>query len=370
DPRDNWDKTNGRIYRIVYQKRPKVDPFDLSKLSTDDLIALRTRTNDWWPDTARRILAERRDPKTIPKLRALVDEDRDPVLAMRDLWALDVSGGIDAHSAEDLLNHPLSGVRRWAVRLLGDHHWMSPSILSALLERARTDSDAQVRSQLAASAQRWPISESLSVIETLAERPEDSRDEHIPLQLWWAVEKLMREDAGLVVTRLGTARMQDQPLVREWLLERMARALASDGSFDLLANLIEQAPGDPELERVAAGIDKGFEGRSLARVPEKLVPVMDRLWSGKPAPFDRLRLAARLGSPDAYSTLARLAEEKTAPAADRLAAIEVLGQIDRPEGQERLLSVLTRDGESSTIQRATLAALSAYESQEVADLIL
>ncbi len=188
------------------------------------------------------------------------------------------------------------------------------------------------------------------MIEALARRPEDSRDEHIPLQLWWAVEKLMREDARQVVARLGAAQMQAQPLVREWLLERMARALASDGSFDLLAKLIEQAPGDAELARVAAGIDKGFEGRSLARVPEKLVPVMDRLWNGKPSPLDRLRLAARLGSPEAYSALARLAEETSAPAADRLAAIEVLGQVDRPEGQQRLLSVLSRNGESSTIQ--------------------
>ncbi len=31
DPRDTWDRTNGRIYRMVYGERPKVEPFDLSK---------------------------------------------------------------------------------------------------------------------------------------------------------------------------------------------------------------------------------------------------------------------------------------------------------------------------------------------------
>ncbi len=339
-------------------------------ISTDELIDLRTRKNDWWPDTARRILAERRDPKAVARLRSLVEEDRDPVLAMRDLWALDVSGGIDANAAEALLDHPVAGVRRWAIRLLGDHHWMSESILSALLELARTDADPELRSQLASSVQRWPVSESLTLIEALAERSEDSKDEHVPLQLWWAVEKLLREDSRQVVARLGTPKMQAQPLVREWLLERMARALASDGAFDLLAKLIQQAPGDDEVARIAAGLDKGYEGRALAQVPDALKPVLNRLWSGKAEPVDRLRLAARLGSSQAYSVLADQAAEPKAAASDRLAAIEVLGQVDRPEGQTRLLAVLARDGESSSIERAVLAALGTYESQEVADAIL
>ncbi len=128
DPRDNWDKTNGRIYRVVYGERRKVEPFDLSKWSSEDLIALRDRKNDWWPDMARRILAERRDASVLPKLRKLVEEDRDEELALRDLWALDVSGGVDAGYATGLLKHPVAGVRRWAIRLLGDHYWMSLEI--------------------------------------------------------------------------------------------------------------------------------------------------------------------------------------------------------------------------------------------------
>ena len=31
DPRDTWDRTNGRIYRVVYGERRKLAPFDLSK---------------------------------------------------------------------------------------------------------------------------------------------------------------------------------------------------------------------------------------------------------------------------------------------------------------------------------------------------
>src|SRR5581483_8812334 len=99
DPRDNWDKTNGRIYRVVYGERKKLAPFDLAKLSTDALIDLRTSPNDWQPETARRILAERRDTAAIPRLKALLAEDRDETLALRDLWALNLCGGLDDSTA-------------------------------------------------------------------------------------------------------------------------------------------------------------------------------------------------------------------------------------------------------------------------------
>ena len=66
DPRDTWDRTNGRIYRVVFGERRKVPPFDLSKRSSAELVALRESTNDWFAAEARRILAERHDPAIVP----------------------------------------------------------------------------------------------------------------------------------------------------------------------------------------------------------------------------------------------------------------------------------------------------------------
>ncbi|MEO6808040.1 MAG: PVC-type heme-binding CxxCH protein, partial [Isosphaeraceae bacterium] len=120
DPRDNWDKTNGRIYKISYGKPEHVKLFDLSAWSSDDLVGLRTSGNDWWPDMARRILAERVDKAVVPKLKTLLSKDRDEPTAMRDLWTLDVCGGLDDATTLRLLDHPVSGVRRWVARRLGD----------------------------------------------------------------------------------------------------------------------------------------------------------------------------------------------------------------------------------------------------------
>ncbi len=86
DPRDTWDRTNGRIYRVVYGDRRKVTPFDLAKRSSDELVSLRESTNDWWAVEARRMLAERRDPAVIPRLKSLLHDDRETTIALRDLW--------------------------------------------------------------------------------------------------------------------------------------------------------------------------------------------------------------------------------------------------------------------------------------------
>ncbi|MEJ7640302.1 MAG: PVC-type heme-binding CxxCH protein, partial [Singulisphaera sp.] len=155
DPRDNWDKSNGRIYRVVYGERRKVPPFDLSKLPSHELVALRAHANDWFAAEARRILAERRDPSVLPALKASLQAERDEVRALRDLWALYVSGGLDDSTALGLLDHAVAGVRRWTVRLLGDEHRMSTSLLASLVELGQNEPDSRVRSQLASSCQRW-----------------------------------------------------------------------------------------------------------------------------------------------------------------------------------------------------------------------
>ena len=48
DPRDTWDRSNGRIYRVVYGDRRKVPQFDLAKRSSAELVDFRESTNDWF----------------------------------------------------------------------------------------------------------------------------------------------------------------------------------------------------------------------------------------------------------------------------------------------------------------------------------
>jgi putative membrane-bound dehydrogenase-like protein len=372
DPRDNWDKTNGRIYKLVASGTKPVAPFDLAKWSSDDLLALRSRGNDWWPDMARRLLAERRDPAVIPKLKNLLAEDRDEALALRDLWALDVSGGLDDATAEGLLEHRVPGVRRWVERRLGDDARMNESLRSRLLTLAAEEPDVAVRSQLASSCQRWKTADALPILGRLLGRSEDATDPHVPLLLWWAVERHMRIDRDAVVAWLASPELQKLTLARDTILERAARTLASRGGeedFRGCARLLAAAPGEAQVDRLVAGMDKGLEGRRLPAMPAPLGDVRGRLDARDGSGIARLRLAVRLGSDEALHRALERAADAKVPESDRVSLIELIGQARTAEGLRTLLDLWRQDGRSA-IQSAALNALGRHGRPEVAEALL
>jgi hypothetical protein len=222
DPIDNWDKTNGRIYKIEAADARPLRPFDIEKMTSRELVGLLSHPSDWMVRTARRILAERRDPAVIPTLRQMVLEHRDR-LALEALWALYVSGGFDDALAATLLGHPNEDVRTWTVRLLGDAKRVSPTIGRRLVELARTDVSPTVRSQLACSSKRLPAADGLPIVRELLRRDEDVNDPHIPLLLWWSVEDKAVSDREAVLGLLDTPEAWQRPLVRGFMVERLAR---------------------------------------------------------------------------------------------------------------------------------------------------
>src|SRR5947207_1189439 len=77
DPDADWDRTNGRIYRIAAQGTQPTASFDLTQLPSDKLVSLLSHANDWFRRQARVVLAERRDPTVIAPLRRLILEGKD-----------------------------------------------------------------------------------------------------------------------------------------------------------------------------------------------------------------------------------------------------------------------------------------------------
>ena len=120
DPVDNWDKTNGRIYRIEYKGGPKDEPFDLREEDSAELAELLKHPNEWWRNEARRMLAERQDKSVHPKLRKWLLTEKGQTRARIALDALrDRTGGWSATSTASGRT-PNEYVRAWAVRFLVD----------------------------------------------------------------------------------------------------------------------------------------------------------------------------------------------------------------------------------------------------------
>jgi putative membrane-bound dehydrogenase-like protein len=373
DPRDTWDRSNGRIYKITYGKAPKVPKFDLAKLSSMELIAKRNEANDWWAETARRVLSERGDFREAEMLLALVQANhRDEALALRDLFALNACDGLEEETLIRLLGHPLPGVRRWAVRLLGDRGPEAKAPVIQLRRIAGFETDPTVRSQLAASCGRWSKQDALDLLARMTPtKNHDADDPYIPLQMWWAVESVLRTDPKDVVLRLLTEAEVDSEVLSKFILPRVIRDLAEDGTSEKLAlcgHLLDAGLSRQAREAMVISLDRGLEGTRVTEVPTSLQKALDHI-EHEDGPSPQLqRVSIRLGSDSAYeSAIETLANSSNL--AERLPLIELLGMVPKPAGRAALLRVLKSEKVDQTIQ-TTLTAIGHYADEDVAVAIV
>ena len=371
DPIDNWDKTNGRVYKIEANGTVPVKNLALRKLSSAQLVDLLGHPNDWYHREARHLLAERRDASVLPALRRAVLENKNE-LALESLWALYVSGGFDDALAARLLDHPNEDVRTWTVRLLGDAKKVSPDIQRGLVHAARNDTSCWVRSQLACTCKRLPGKDALPIVAELLRRSEDLNDPHIPMLLWWAVEDKAVSDRAQVLALLETADAWQTPLIRRSIVERLGRRYMAEGSpagFTACAQLLARAPGDAEADLLMRGMEKALEGRHGLALPPALATPINQLCERQPANLGRLRLAVRLGNGEALDRALQVAGDPRAAAADRLALIELLGQVEKADTISVLLRLLD-PSEKEPIRLAALTALQAFKDPRIAETVV
>ncbi len=373
DPVDNWDRSRGRIYRIQPPGKPYVKDLALAKIASRDLVALLDHPNSWQRGEARRLLAERRDATVLPLLRQRIRQDKGEG-ALEALWALNVSGGLgDEAFVRELLAHANPDVRAWTVRLLGNERKLSAPLRPLLVDLARSEPSATVRSQLACSAKRWPAVDGLTIVRALLERSEDVDDPHLPLLLWWAIEDKAVSDRAAVLALFDSPSAWKLPLVRKVVLERLGRRyLAEGGPADLQAcsHLLEAAPGSAEVRLLVSGMERALDGRTLRKVPEALLAPLDKLWSqGKPD-IGLVRLGLRLGYAPARTRALAVVADQGQGETERVAYLEVLGQEARPTDAAVFLAVM-REGKRTEAERgAALAALQRYEDPAVAAALL
>jgi putative heme-binding domain-containing protein len=397
DPDADWDRSNGRVYKIEYQGTKPVAPFDLARLGSAQLVALLGHRNDWYARKAREILTDRRDPEAILPLRTLVRESQDDRLALQALWALYVSGGFTEGFAAECLGHRNPHVRRWAVRFLGDDRKVSAALGRRLIDLATSEPDVSVRSQLASTARRLPARDGLPIVERILLRNLDGNDPHLPLLLWWAVEEHAVTARERVLETFASAVAWQAPLVREVILERLMRRYAAEGTeggYTACARLLASAPGATERGRLLAALDQGLQerppGKSIGPLfaehavverpserrpprPDTLPPALEAqlaaLWRDDTTDATLIRLFARLGRPAAQERAVALAVNPRTPQATRLRVLELLAEVSGTASAGRLPELLDEKG-NEAVQLAALAALQRFEGEEVAAAIL
>lgn len=341
DPRDTWDKSCGRIWRLRARGFRPAGPVDLSGRGSGELVDLLGDSRKWYRDRARRLLGERRDASVVPRLRQLAREARG-YLALEALWTANLIAGMDADWAIALLDHGDPPVRWWTLRLMTADA-LTPRLAARLVALARREPDAEVRSELAAAAGRLDAWNRLAVLQELIRRQEDVADRHVPLRIWWTLEDTIATEAETVLRWLEEANLWPATLFTEHLAGRIARRFAaergtlaftrqdpgrdwlayarhprtrmpggkgdytdwettyqpaiSDRSLTHLARLLEMTP-PASRDRVLAGVLEGLaQGEAPRRIPGPLAALIERWLEAGPQSRELMEVAARLGRP-------------------------------------------------------------------------
>jgi putative membrane-bound dehydrogenase-like protein len=224
DRRDADDR--GRIYRIVPAgfKRPKLP--HLAKATTYELVAFLSHPNGWHRDTAARLLYERRDPKAVPLLAAVLSGSRLPLARLQALHALDGLNALTQAHVLVALRDREPQIREHAVLLCErlSQKGPLPDAVWSQLQAMSADPSPRVRYQLAFTVGELHRTNSAEVLAALLVRD--------PADLWMqaAVFSSLADGAGdlfLVLTRDG--RVRRDPTGQEWLL-RLASMIGLKGT--------------------------------------------------------------------------------------------------------------------------------------------
>ncbi|HEV3027487.1 MAG TPA: PVC-type heme-binding CxxCH protein [Planctomycetota bacterium] len=247
--RDNPDRGTGRIYKIVYGNPDGVHP-DLARLSDGELVKLQLHRNEWYVTHSRRLLQERAtngsNPAVRDALRAILRENPDPSRRLRALWALHVTGGLDADARRSLLGHPDEDIRAWTIQMALERRELDPETAQLLAKLAVSDPSPVVRLYLAAGIRRLPPERRIPVLEGLVGHAEDISDPNLPLLIWYAAEGLAEANLPAALALVKNSRI---PLLREF----MARRISALGVDRPILNVVSLgATGDGTTDDSAA----------------------------------------------------------------------------------------------------------------------
>jgi len=383
------DRTTGRIYRLRGKNRPLERDTNLEHKATDPLIALLAHPNKWHRHTAVRLLGERKDPAAPAKLKRLIAEEKG-LAALCALWGLHQSVGLDQATASVALKHSYAPVRMWAARLAGDIWGTNPGLglpgdhtrprvsiaapsrqsssgelpvelFTSILEQAQQEPDAEVRSQLAATARRLSARQALLLVARLLEHQEDLNDPYEPLMCWWVLEAHASNSRDKILGLFKTAEFWDRPMVFEHIVPRLMRRYALEGRRqDLLtcAQLLRLAPAPRHAAQLMKGFEEAYRGRAMAGLPDELVAAIDAIGQSP------LIVRVRRGDAAAVAEASRIVGDPKAKLEDRLLFTRALGEV-RPNGAVSVLLSVAANEKQNPLRKAALAALGAYEDASI-----
>jgi putative membrane-bound dehydrogenase-like protein len=352
-------KDRGRIWRIVPDRHvhPPVRP-QLSKATTQELVALLAHPNAWWRTTAQRLLLERQDRAAVGPLRQLFLSSDRPLARLHAAWLLEGLGALETDLVLKLLRADHPRLREQAILLAEPRLARSPE----LPERVRAlagDADPQVRFQAALTLGADDGEQTLAALAQVALAGAGDRwtrsavASAVPNRAGALLGLLLQRAYGL--TNQATAD-------RLTLLQEFAALVGARREPGEVAEVLEALlalPATDALSWQMAGLNGLADG--MGRRGTQLGEFLQGLPAARRAVGERT--AALL------TRAAAVAADARRDRAERLGAVRLLAHAPWAVAEPALLRLVTDDAVQE-VRLAAVRALAAHPRPEVAGLLL
>jgi putative heme-binding domain-containing protein len=373
DPRDNWDRERGRIYRLRDATRKPGYHLRMDRMDTEQLIASLSDQNQWVRSTARRLLRDRKDEVVVSLLQERL-VNADARTALEALWTLGQMKQLDEATLLQSLKHPDPHVRLWSVRLMGDaSQTLSSAIYEVIMKMAKADTHPEVISQLAASAQRLPSAQGYPLVQGLFQREEWLSDPYIPQQIWWALESQIRRQPEGILNLLETAEQWQHGLLRETLLSRISRRLMAEqkeDSLSICAKLLIRAPDKDAVSALLQGMELALQGSRLDVLPPELDQALQTVTSRFGSDSAWIGFGLRIGSQSAFDSARQIIAKPQYPGELRTAMINRLSELRDNQTVSVLLHLIEEETLAETLKLAAMNGLRRFDEDSIGDVLL
>ena len=393
DPKDNWDKSSGRIIRLVTEKMPHEPHRDLTRLSPVELLHLLDDPNRQIREKVRPLLAAAHDTVTTPLWHRL---RHNAPSALEAFWVLNLRNKFSEADLTHLLVHENPHIRRWSVRLLGDRRSLCADTRMAIRSLSKVEVDPAVISQIICSLRRLPANHGYPILRELLVRSDLVFDDHLQLLIWWTLE------AGLLNGRQAMLSLAMDPTVtstaifRKALASKIGRRLSADQGPRKYYTLIDGTYSDWVIERAPEyfiknldylgeilrrtapadrllyikGMARGLTGPPVSSIPRSLNAQLDQLLAAQGDSQWVNLVAARLGNETALHKIDRFVRSNIAVSTEEhFLGVNLLADFDRLDLLPYLVEQVTLSEEPAK-QEAYLAALGRYNDLRAAETLM
>ncbi len=380
------DRLKGRLYRIRYGETPRAPRFDMAGESDDQLIARLSAPNDYIRSTAQRLLGERNDVRSSPKLeRIALDAAVERKVRLWAAWSLIGGGKLDPGFHRRLLADADPAFRAWGVRAAGNAGEVAPEVAARVVALA-ADPAPEVRVQVAIACRKIAGVDPLAtLVACLGGIPEDPILAPIA---WQNLHPILEAGAEEFLALVAKADLDRSPLLAETIPRAVDRLMG--GSIPrakvasaLLALLLDRQADD----RFAGPLQYGLEVMAdrlgapaspldrdevRARIAPKLGPIL-KAGAGSPVGVEAALVAVAWNDPEALASVRRVVAGAAGAGDDDQKARGLKALVDRRDpGLLGAIGPILADRRpgSARFRADLLGSLGRFDDPEVAVAVL